>query len=85
MCKNKGQLCRSTVKGCLTQFGYLSFLSHVCIVKHSGVTLPALDPTQIRKLIWLSRTLANVMGEYFDNEIAQSCGKEYETEVATMG
>ena len=49
----------------LTQFVYLSFLSLVCIVKHSGVPLPALDSTQIKNLIWLSRTLGNVMGEYF--------------------
>ena len=37
----------------------------VCIVKHSGVPLSALDSTQIKNLIWLSRTLVNVMGEYF--------------------
>ena len=87
MCQNKGQLCRSTVKGkvVLTQFGYLSFLSPVCIVKHSGVPLPALDSTQIKNLIWLSRTLANVMEEYFANEIVQSCGKRYESEVTTIG
>ena len=39
-------------------YGY--FLSS--IVKHSGVPLPALDSKQIKNLIWLSRTLANVMG-----------------------
>ena len=69
----------------LTQFGYLSFLSLVCIVKHSDVPLPALDSKQIKNLIRLSRTLANVMGEYFANEIVQSCGKWYETEVTKMG
>ena len=56
-----------------------------CIVKHSGVPLPALDSKQIKILIWLSRTLANVMEEYFANEIVQSCGKGYETEVTKMG
>ena len=69
----------------LTQFGYLSFLLSACIVKHSGVPLPALDSKQIKNLIWLSRTLANVMGEYFANEIVQSCGKGYETEITKMG
>ena len=64
----------------LTQFGYLMF-----IVKHSGVPLPALDSTQIKNLIWFSRTLVNVMGECFANEIVQSCGKGYETEVTKMG
>ena len=62
-----------------------SFLSLVCIAKHSGVPLPALDSTQIANLIWLSRTLDHVMGEYFGNEIVQSCGKGYETEVTAMG
>ena len=69
----------------LTHFGYLSFLLSACIIKHSGVPLPALDSTQIKNLIWLSRALANVMGEYFANEIVQSCGKGYETEVTKMG
>ena len=69
----------------LTQFGYLSFLLLVCIVKHGDVPLPALDSKQIKNLIRLSRTLANVMGEYFANEIVQSCGKWYETEVTKMG
>ena len=72
-----------TGKVVLTQFGYLSFL--VCTVKHSGVPLPALDSTQIKNLIWLSRTLVNVMGEYFANEIVQSRGKGYETEVTAIG
>ena len=69
----------------LTQFGYLSFLLSACIVKHSGVPLPALDSKQIKNLIWISRTLVNVIGEYFANEIVQSCGKWYETDVAKMG
>ena len=69
----------------LTQFGYLSFLLLVCIVKHSDVPLPALDSKQIKNLIRLSRTLVNVMGEYFANEIVQSCGKWHETEVTAMG
>ena len=64
----------------LTHFGYLSFLLSACIIKHSGVPLPALDSKQI-----LSRTLANVMGEYFANEIVQSCGIGYETEVTKVG
>ena len=51
----------------------------------SEVPLPALDSTQIKDLIWLSRTLVNVMGEYFANEIVQSCGKGYETKVTKMG
>ena len=67
------------------QFGYISFLLSACIVEHIGVPLPALDSTQIKNLIWLSRTLANVIGEYFANEIVQSCGKGYETEVTKMG
>ena len=79
-------LCKYTVKKeRLTQFGYLSFLLLVCIVQHSGVPLPALDSKQIKNLIRLSRTLANVMGEYFANEIVQSFGKWYETEVTAMG
>ena len=49
------------------------------------VPLHTLDSKHIKNLIWLSRTLANVMGEYFVNEIVQSCGKGYETEVTTMG
>ena len=69
----------------LTQFGYLSFLLLVCIVKHSEVPLPALDSKQIKNLIRLSRTLVNVMGEYFANEVVQSCGKWHETEVTAMG
>ena len=44
----------------LIQCGYLHFLLFVCIVKHSGVPLPALDSKQINNLIWLSRTLVNV-------------------------
>ena len=64
----------------LTQFGYLTFLLSAC-----GVPLPALDSKWIKNLIWLSRTLANVMGEYFANEIVQSCGKGYETEITKMG
>ena len=34
----------------LIQFGYLTFLLSACIVKHSGVSLPALDSTQIKNL-----------------------------------
>ena len=69
----------------LTQFCYLVFSWSACTVEHSGVPLPALDSTQIKNLIWLSRTLVNVMGEYFGNEIVQSCGKVYETEITKMG
>ena len=62
----------------LTQFGYLSsFYLSAYIVKHSVVPLPALDSKRIKNLIWLSRTLPNVMGEYFVNQIVQSCGKGY--------
>ena len=59
----------------LTQFGYLSFLLSACIVKHSGVPQPALDSKQTKNLIWLSRTLANVMVEYFANKIVHSFRK----------
>ena len=47
----------------LTQFGYITFLLIVCIIKHSEVQLPALDSKQIKNLIWFSRSLVNVMGE----------------------
>ena len=69
----------------MTQFGYLTFLLSACIVEHSGVPLPALDSKQIKNLIWLARTLANVMGEYFGNEIVQSCGIGYDTKVTPLG
>ena len=69
----------------LTQFGCFSFLLSACVVEHSGVPLPALDSKQIKKLSWLSKTLANVMGEYIANEIVQSCGIGYETEVTALG
>ena len=65
----------------LTQFGYCSFLLSAYIVKHSGVPLRALASKQIKNLTWLSRTLANVMGEY---EIVQSCGIGYETVVTAL-
>ena len=68
----------------LTQFGYITFLLSACIVKHSGVPLPALHSKQIKNLIWLSRTLANIMGEYFANENVESCGKGHETEATKM-
>ena len=79
-----GIIHRKKGKVVLTQFCYLSFLLSACIVKHSGVPLPALDSKQIKNLIWLSRTLANVIEDYFANEIVQSCGKGYETEVTKM-
>ena len=47
----------------LTQFGYITFLLIVCIIKHSEVPLAALDSKQIKHLIWFSRSLVNVMGE----------------------
>ena len=68
----------------MTQLGYMSFLLIVCIVKDSGVPLPALDSTQIKNLIRLSRTLVNVMEECFANEIVQSCGKGCETMVTKV-
>ena len=46
-------------------------------------SLPALDSKQIKKLIWLSRTMS--WENTFANEIVQSCGKGYETEVTKMG
>ena len=63
-------------KDVLTQFHYISFLLLVCIVEYRGVPLPALDSTQIKNLIWPSRTLVDVMEEYFANKIVQSCGKK---------
>ena len=84
-CGSTGISLKKKGKEVLTQFGYLSVLSLVCIVKHSDVPLPALDSKQIKNLIRLSRTLANVMGEYFANEIVQLCGKWYETEVTKIG
>ena len=53
----------------LTQYGDLSFPLLVRIVKHSGVPLPTSDSKQIKNSIWLSRTLANVTGEYFADEL----------------
>ena len=87
LCKIAWSMFVDCIKGkvVFTQFGYLSFLLLVCIVKHSGVPLPALYSTEIKHLIRLSRTLVDVMGEYFANEIVQSCGKGYETEVTKMG
>ena len=46
----------------LTQFGYITFLLIVCIIKHSEVPLPALDSKQIKNLFWVSRSLVNVNG-----------------------
>ena len=81
ICQNLSNVCmvREAVdckKGMvvLTEFDYFSFLLSACI-KHSGVPLAALNSKQIKNLIWLSRTLVNVMGEYFANEVVQSCGK----------
>ena len=68
----------------LTQFSYLGCLLPVCIVKHSGVPPPALDCTQINNLTWLSRTLVNVMEEYFAKEIVQPCSERCKTEVTKM-
>ena len=61
----------------MTQFGYLSFLLSACNV---GVPLPALDSKQINNF-----PEHYVVGEYFANEIVQSCGKGYETEVTKIG
>ena len=36
-------------------------------------------------VIRVSRTLENIMGECFANEIVQWCGKAYEIEVTKMG
>ena len=47
-------------------------LNAITVKSHS---LPALDSKQNKNLIRLSRTLVNVMGEYFANEIVKSCGK----------
>ena len=55
----------------LIQCSYLSFFLSACIIEHSGVPLSALDSKQIKNLIWLSRTLVNVMEGYFANEIVQ--------------
>ena len=51
-----------------------------CIIKYSGVPLPALHS----KVIRVSRSLENIMGECFANEIVQWCGKGYEIEVTKM-
>ena len=61
------------------QFGYLSFLLSACIVKHSGVPLPALDSKQIKNLIWLSSWEDTLLMKF-----VQSCGKGYETEVTKI-
>jgi len=53
-----------------TKFGYLSFYLF-CIIEYSGVPLPVYIPKMLR----FSRTLVNVMGECFDNDILQHCGK----------
>ena len=64
-CKNKEGLFWFKL---VTSVSYL-----FCIIKYSGDPLPALHSKQ-----WLdtySRTLLNVMGEYFANETVQWCGK----------
>ena len=63
----------------LTQFGYFSFLLLVCWTEWSPTTCFRFQTDY--NLIWISRTLVNVMEEYFPNEIVQSCGKQHETEV----
>ena len=71
--KNAKQNNRSWPEGLLTVREYQNFLEEGKLV------------IGVKNLIWLSRTLANVMGEYFANEIVQSCGKGYETDVTKTG
>ena len=63
----------------LTQFGYFSFLLLVSWTQWSPTTCFRFQTDY--NLIWISRTLVNVMEEYFPNEIVQSCVKQHETEV----
>ena len=51
------------------------YCAFTCIVKHSAVPLPALHSSQSNNLIWLSRTLAHVMGQYFANELSNRVEK----------
>ena len=54
--------------------------SPICACIHPLVNFRNLENCkQIKKLIWFSRTLVNVIGEYFANQIVQSRGKGYET------
>ena len=71
--KNAKQNNRSWLERMLTVREYQNFLEKGKLV------------VGVKNLIWPSRTLANVMGEYFANEIVQSCGKGYETEVTKTG
>ena len=61
-------------KGCSNSI-WLPQLPLVCVIKHSGVPLPALDSKQIKYLIDLAfqNISINVMEDYFANEIVQSC------------
>ena len=72
-------------KGCFDSIWLPQSPLTVCIVNYSRVVLPALDSKQIKNFIWLSRTLVNVMEEYFANKIIQLCGKQHETEVTKLG
>ena len=70
----------------MTQFGYLSLLLLSALLNIvESYCLHALDSKQIKNYIWLSRTLVNVMEEYFANKIIQLCGKQHETEVTKLG
>ena len=66
-------------KGCFDSIWLPRAVSHLfCIIKYSGVPLPALHSK-------FSRTLVNIMGECLPNEIVQWCGKRYEIEVTKLG
>ena len=59
----------------LFRLNWLSQFLLIVYIVNSEIPWPALDSTQVKNLIWPSRTLVNVMGEYFANEIGQSCEK----------
>ena len=57
------------MKSCFDSIWLLQFpLPLVCIIQ---VPLATLDSQTVKNLIGLSRTLVNVMGEYFANEIVK--------------
>jgi len=59
----------------------ICFLHHWVIESQRQPHCLLYTPTVIR----VSRTLENIMGECFANEIVQWCGKGYEIEVTKMG
>ena len=49
----------------LFRLNWLSQFLLIVYIVNSEIPWPALDSTQVKNLIWPSRTLVNVMGEYF--------------------